>query len=354
MPTLLLKGSQISPHVQQVTSYRRYQLRRRIGPFLFLFLLIVLCCSSLFIGSKMIAPEIVWQSLMGQINNNDSVIILQSRLPRTITGILVGMALGAAGSLIQVLTRNPLADPGILGVNAGANFAIILSIVCFDISSIFAKTGVACLGAFIASLFVWFISSPSGKRVSSTRLILSGVAVSALLTGLTNNIALINPLAFDQFRFWQAGTLDIRSLSTIRIIAPVIILACSLTLMIAQPLNTLSMGDDIAISLGVNVLLLKIISIIAIMLLCGTATALAGPIAFVGLMIPHIARWWSGPDQRWIILHALLMSPLLLLGADIISRLIVNGELRVSIVTAFIGAPTLIWLVRQRKFSVGN
>ena len=264
------------------------------------------------------------------------------------------MALGAAGCLIQVLTRNPLADPGILGVNAGASFAIALSLVYFRITDFFFKTTIACLGAFIASLCVWFISSFSGKHATPTRLILSGVAVSALLTGLTNNIALLNPFAFDQLRFWQVGTLDIRSLIPLRVIAPIIVIACLLTLVISPALNALRMGDDIAISLGVNIVRLKIISVIAIMLLCGSATALAGPIAFVGLMIPPIARWWSGPDQRWILLHALLMSPLLILIADIISRLIFGGELRVSIVTAFIGAPTLIWLVRQRNTIIGK
>ncbi|MDE1477357.1 Fe(3+)-siderophore ABC transporter permease [Xenorhabdus bovienii] len=345
-----------APMHREITSskplpqFHTYRTRRLTGPIICLLLLIIFSIASLLLGSKYIAPETVWNSLTGELHNNESIIILESRLPRTLVGILVGMALGGAGALIQALTRNPLADPGILGVNAGASFAIVVAITLFGLSSVMAKVSVACLGAFLASLAVWLISMQSGDKSNPVRLTLSGVAISALLTGVTTNIALLNPSTFDQLRIWQAGTLDIRSLQVTLLVAPLILIGCALTLLISRPLNTLSMGEEIATTLGVKILWVKVSAIIAIMLLCGTATALAGPIGFVGLMIPHIARWWCGPDQCWIILHSLLMAPVLLLSADIVGRLLVAGELRVSIVTAFIGAPVLIWQVRKRKY----
>ena len=181
------------------------------------------------------------------------------------------------------------------------------------------------------------------------RLTLAGVAIGAVLTGITTGLSLLDPQTFDQLRFWQAGTLDIRTLASLSVTAPAILLGVLLALAIVRPLNTISMGEDLAIALGTPMVLTQTIAVIAITLLCGAATATVGPIGFVGLMVPHIARWWVGPDQRWILPYSMLMAPVLLLCADIIGRLLVSGELRGSIVTAFIGAPVLIWLVRRKK-----
>ena len=178
---------------------------------------------------------------------------------------------------------------------------------------------------------------------------LGGVAIGAVLLGITTGLSLIDPQTFDQLRFWQAGTLDIRTLSTLPVTAPAILLGCLLTLLIARPLNTIGMGEDLAIALGARVVLTQVIAVIAITLLCGAATATVGPISFIGLMVPHIARWWVGPDQRWILPYSMLLAPILLLCADVVGRLLAAGELRVSIVAAFIGAPVLIWLVRRKK-----
>ncbi|AOR62385.1 Fe(3+)-siderophore ABC transporter permease [Pectobacterium wasabiae] len=337
------------------TSYdpRRVDIRRWRGVTLCLLLITLGAIASLMLGAKSIAPETVWMSLTGQLHNADSIIILDARLPRTLAGIIAGIALGGSGALIQALTRNPLADPGILGVNAGASFAIVMGIIWFGITDMASWLGFAWLGVLVTSVVVWVIGSLSGGRVNPIRLTLTGVALSAVLTGITSSVSLLNPDAFDQMRMWEAGTLDIRSLHNIALVAPIVLLGGGLALIIARALNALSMGDDIATALGTRTVLIRSVAVIAIMLMCGSATALVGPIGFVGLMIPHIARWWAGPDQRWIVFYSMLLAPVLLLCADILARLLAPSELRVSIITAFIGAPVLIWLVRRHNI-VGN
>lgn len=314
-----------------------------------LLLLLVICLLSLLLGAKTISPQDVWLSLSGQLHNADSVIVLDARLPRTLAGILAGLALGGAGAVIQALTRNPLADPGILGVNAGASFAIVIGITLFGVSGMGGWLVFGWSGALLASIALWLIGSVGGGKVNPVRLTLTGVALSAVLMGMTTSLMLINPQTFDQMRIWQVGTLDIRSLAHIAIVAPVILAGALLALVSARALNTLSMGEEIATALGTRVMLVRLLAVMTVMILCGSTTALVGPIGFVGLMIPHVARWWFGTDQRWIVIASFLLAPILLLLADIAGRLVAPGELRVSIVTAFIGAPVLIWLVRQRK-----
>lgn len=324
-------------------------LSRSAGVIICLILLAVVSLASLMLGAKSIAPALVWQSLSGQLTNADSIIILNARLPRTLAGVLVGLALGGAGAVIQALTRNPLADPGILGVNAGASFAMAVGITVFGVSGMAGWLGFAWGGALIASIAVWAIGTLSGGRVNPVRLTLAGVALSAVLGGLTSSLSLLNPQTFDQLRFWQAGTLDIRSSANLMLVAPAIAAGAVLALAASRSLNSLSMGEDIAAALGTRVVLVRLLALLSVMLLCGSATALVGPIGFVGLMVPHVARWWVGADQRWILIYSFLMAPVLLLTADIAGRFMAQGELRVSIVTALIGAPVLIWLVRSRK-----
>ncbi|CAI0695195.1 Ferric enterobactin transport system permease protein fepD [Serratia entomophila] len=324
-------------------------LKRVSGLGLCLALLLLCVMASLMLGSKSIPFHAVWLSLQGQFSGADSTIILNARLPRTLAGIVAGVALGGAGALIQALTRNPLADPGVLGINAGASFAVVLGIMFFGAASTESYMSWAFAGAAITTLLVYLIGTLAGGRINPVRLTLAGVAIGAVLNGVTTGLSLLDPQTFDQLRFWQAGTLDIRTLASLAVTAPAILIGALLTLAIARPLNTIGMGEDLAIALGARVALTQIIAVIAITLLCGAATATVGPIAFVGLMVPHIARWWVGPDQRWILPYSMLMAPVLLLCADIIGRLLVPGELRVSIVTAFIGAPVLIWLVRRKK-----
>jgi ABC-type Fe3+-siderophore transport system permease subunit len=195
---------------------------------------------------------------------------------------------------------------------------------------------------------VYFVGSMGGGKVDPLKLTLAGVAIGAVFGGLSSALTLFNPVAFDQVRFWSVGSLDIRTLSVPLFIAPVVIIGCLLAVAITPALNAFSLGDSLAAALGSKPARIQVVGLIAITLLCGAATAAAGPIGFVSLMMPHIARWMVGPDQRWIIPFSFILTPILLLSADIIGRVLITGELRVSIVTAFIGAPILIYLVRRK------
>ncbi|AIR02399.1 Fe(3+)-siderophore ABC transporter permease [Pluralibacter gergoviae] len=314
----------------------------------FFILLLLAAALSLLIGAKPLPVSVVVDALSGSCQSADCTIVLDARLPRTLAGLLAGAALGLAGALMQTLTRNPLADPGILGVNAGASFAIVLGAALFGLTTPQEQLGLAFCGALIASLLVAFTGSQGGGQLSPVRLTLAGVALAAVLEGLTNGIALINPDVYDQLRFWQAGSLDIRSLQTLRVVVLPVLIAIALALGLSRSLNSLSLGADTATALGNKVARTQLLGLLAITALSGSATALVGPIAFIGLMMPHVVRWLVGADHRWSLPVTLLATPALLLFADVIGRLLVPGELRVSVVSAFIGAPVLIFLVRRR------
>ncbi|UTH74261.1 Fe(3+)-siderophore ABC transporter permease [Chromobacterium sp. IIBBL 290-4] len=327
---------------------------RRIGLLLAcLALLALLCALSLALGAKSIPLDIVWRSLLGQADGPDSVIVLQGRLPRTLLGLLAGAALGLSGALIQALTRNPLADPGILGVNAGASFAMVLGVAFLSIDSHSGYMACAATGALLSTLLVYVVGS-RGRRADPLRIVLAGVAVSAVLMGLSTAITLLDPIAFNRLRFWSAGTLDVRDMAAVAQTAPAILAGSLLALLLARPLGAMALGEDLALSLGSRPLLIQAGTVIAVTLLCGASTAAAGPIGFVGLMIPHLARRLGGVDLRWSLPFTALLAPILLLASDIAGRLLTPGELRVSIVTAFIGAPALIWLARSQGGNGGR
>lgn len=315
-------------------------------------LLLLMAALSLMLGAKPIPVTVVSEALTGICRSPDCTIVLDARLPRTLAGILAGGALGLAGALMQTLTRNPLADPGILGVNAGASFAIVTGAALLGAHSPLSQLGLAFGGALSATLLVAFTGSQGGGQLSPVRLTLAGVALGAVLEGLSSGIALLNPDIYDHLRFWQAGSLDIRSLQPLKLLLLPVAAGTAITLYLSRALNGLSMGHDTATALGNNVAHTQLLGLLAITLLCGSATAAVGPIAFIGLMIPHMARWLVGADHRWFLPVTLLATPSLLLLADIIGRLIVPGELRVSVVSAFIGAPALIYLVRRRRGGV--
>lgn len=314
-----------------------------------LLLLVLTTVLSLVIGAKSLPASMVLDALTGSCQSADCTIVLDARLPRTLAGLLAGGALGLAGALMQTLTRNPLADPGILGVNSGASFAIVLGASLFGLSSPQEQLLMAFSGALIASLIVAFTGSQGGGQLSPVRLTLAGVALGAVLEGLSTGIALLNPDVYDQLRFWQAGSLDIRSLQTLKVVLVPVLIAAAAALFLSRALNSLSLGSDTATALGSKVARTQFIGLLVITVLCGSATAIVGPIAFIGLMMPHMARWLVGADHRWSLPVTLLATPSLLLIADIIGRLIVPGELRVSVVSAFIGAPVLIFLVRRKS-----
>lgn len=312
-------------------------------------LLVVMSVISLTTGAQAIPAATVRDALFSACTTPECTIILDARVPRTLAGIIAGAALGLAGALMQTLTRNPLADPGLLGVNSGASFAIVLGAAFWGFTSPLSMMGMAFCGALVASLTVALTGSQGGGQLSPVRLTLAGVALAAVLEGLSNGIALLNPDVYDQLRFWQAGSLDIRTLVTLKAALLPMLTGSVIALLASRALNSLSMGSDTATALGNRVVGTQVAGLIAVTLLCGSATAITGPIAFIGLMMPHLARWLVGPDHRWILPTTLLATPSLLLLADVIGRVIVPGELRVAIVSAFIGAPVLIYLVRRKR-----
>lgn len=314
-----------------------------------LILLLAAVALSLFIGAKTLPAAVVMDALTGVCQSADCIIIKDARLPRTLAGLLAGGALGLAGALMQTLTRNPLADPGLLGVNAGASFAIVLGAALIGITSPTEQLLLAFCGALAASLLVAFTGSQGGGQLSPVRLTLAGVALAAVLEGLSSGISLLNADVYDQLRFWQAGSLDIRTLHTLKIVVLPVLLAAIAALMLSRSLNSLSLGSDTATALGSKVARTQLLGLLIITVLCGSATALVGPIAFIGLMMPHMARWLVGAGHRWSLSATLIATPALLLFADMIGRVIVPGELRVSVVSAFIGAPVLIVLVRRAR-----
>lgn len=307
---------------------------------------------SLALGSNPLSIGEVWQGFWAHDDSNASSIVWGLRGPRTIVGMIVGAAFGVAGALIQSLTRNPLADPGILGVNAGAGFAITLGVTFFGLSSVTGYVWFALVGGAAATLLVYLIGSAGRGSAAPLVLILAGVALGAVLTGFATMIELLNPQTFQAVRNWGLGSIDRTDLNQTLSVSPFLAVGLLLAVALAGSLNSLALGDDLAASLGTRVMRTRVLGILAITLLAGTGTALTGGIAFVGLMVPHVVRWFTGPDQRWIIGYSALAAAALVLLADVVGRVAGRpSEIEAGIVTAVIGAPVLIALVRRRNVS---
>ncbi|KQU57069.1 ABC transporter permease [Rhodococcus sp. Leaf278] len=336
----------------EVVGLARTDARRAAGLFVVIGILAALCLVSIAVGTEYIPLGSVWHGLFFSDGSTESVIIRELRLPRTVLGLLVGAALGVAGALIQAMTRNPLADPGILGVNAGAAFFVAIAVGVLGFTSIDSYIWFAFAGAALAAVAVYALGSMGRAGATPVRLTLSGIALGAVLGGITSGMLLLDPDAFDRMRFWSAGSLAGRGLDIVTATGPFIVTGLLLAALVARPLNAIALGDDLAQSLGARVIRTRIIGVVAVTLLAGAATAAAGPIGFVGLMIPHMVRWFVGPDQRWILIYTVFAAPGLLLLADVLGRIVIRpGELQVGIVTAFVGAPVLIVLVRRKKAS---
>lgn len=306
--------------------------------------------ASIAIGSASLPLSTVWDALTAPDGSIDHLTVRTLRVPRTILGVLVGAALGVAGALIQGLTRNPLADPGILGVNGGAGFAVILGVGVFGVTRIEQYLWFGFAGAVLAAALVYGIASRAPGGANPLRLTLVGVALGAVLTGATKTMALLDPETYDRMRFWDAGTLADRPAGTLQVIWPFIVVGLILAFACARSLNALALGDELAAAVGVRLAVVRVVAVVAVTLLCGAATAAVGPLVFVGLMVPHAVRRLTGPDQRWIMPFTLVLAPVLVLLSDILGRLIIRpAELQVGVVTAFLGAPVLIALVRRGR-----
>ncbi|CAM4483125.1 iron chelate uptake ABC transporter family permease subunit [Nocardia ninae] len=280
----------------------------------------------------------------------DHAVVRDLRLPRTAIGVLVGIALGLAGSIIQGATRNPLADPGLLGVNAGAALFVVLGISVLGVTSVTGYVWFGFAGAAVAGAVVYLVSSLGRDGATPMKLALAGAAVTAALQSVTSGLLLTDTTTFDQYRFWQVGSLAERDLPTVGQAAPFLAVGVLLAAMSARMLNALALGTDVARALGQNVPVARGVAASAVVVLCGAATAIAGPIAFVGLMVPHAARLITGPDHRWLLPYSAVIASILLLVADVVGRVIARpAEVQVGVVTAVLGGPLLVMLVRRRK-----
>jgi iron complex transport system permease protein len=327
--------------------------RRRTYLFAGVVVLLVLCVLSLAIGTRYIPPGEVLATLFGRGRDvSADAVIWGTRFPRTLLGIVVGIALGLAGAVMQALTRNPLGDPGLLGISAGAAFGIVVAVATTGVASLYGYIWFAFAGAAVASVVVYLLGSVGRGGATPVKLALAGVAITALLTSLTNGISLVDPAALNRYRFWASGSLAGQDNGVLLRVLPFIVVGTVLALASANAFNGMALGDDVAKALGRRVGLTRLQGAVAITLLTGAAVAVVGPVVFVGLVVPHVARAITGPDHRWLLPYSMVLSPILVLAADIVGRVVVRpGEVDVGIVVAFIGAPFFIALVRRRRLA---
>jgi iron complex transport system permease protein len=327
-------------------------MRRATGLVLVLAALAVVLVLSISVGARPIPLDRVWNLVWHPDGSDDAIIVHDLRIPRTILGLLVGGALGVAGALMQALTRNPLADPGLLGVNAGAAAAVVTATAVLGSASPLTYVWFAFAGAAAAALAVYGIGASGRAGATPVRLALAGTAVSFALLAYVQGLTLADRDTLDQYRFWQVGALAGHPASLNGQVAPFIVVGLALALALARPLNAVALGEDAGRALGARPARTRAVGAVAVTLLCGAATAAAGPIAFVGLAVAHAARALTGPDQRWVLSFSALIAPVMVLGADVIGRVVIRpGELEVGIVSALVGGPLFVAIVRRRRIA---
>lgn len=306
--------------------------------------------ASLALGSRLISMQELMDGLFRPEADSYGANIVRKRIARTVFSLLCGASLGVSGALMQSVTRNPLADPSILGVNTGAALFVVSGIAFFQISTASQYIGLALLGAALTAIFVFGIGSLGRGGATPIKLVLAGAATSAALSSLVTAVLIPRSHVMDQFRFWQVGSVGAGSWSSVATFVPFLVAGLGIGLLVAPALNALALGDDTAQGLGVRTKTLRLVASLAGVLLCGAATALAGPIGFIGLLATHAVRLLLGPDQRLVIPMSALAGAIILTLSDVAGRLIGSpGELEVGVVTAFIGAPILILLAIKSK-----
>ena len=308
---------------------------------------------SLRFGSLTVTTTDAWNAIFNyQSNVYEQTVVRELRVPRTLIALAVGGSLGVAGAVMQGVTRNPLADPSILGISQGASLGVAIAVTYLGLSSPDEFVWFAFLGALLAALLVFAIGSAGKDSATPVKLALAGVVLTALLSAWTSTLLLLNRDTLDAVRFWVAGSVTGRDLDVLAIVSPFMAIGVVACIFLGHQLNVLSMGEDNARSLGMNTSRTRLISLAFVILITGAAVAVAGPIGFVGLAVPHFAKAMIGSDFRWVLPYSFVLGVILLLGADIAGRLIVKpGELPVGIVTALVGAPFLIYLARSIRTS---
>ncbi|WP_340385627.1 iron ABC transporter permease [Streptomyces sp. SS7] len=344
--------------VQRPTSGAPTQARRRrvVGLGMLLAVLVAAAVVSLAVGARALSPGEVWHGLFAAPDPDRRLteirlIVRTVRVPRTVLAIVAGLALGVGGALIQGYTRNPIADTGLLGVNSGASFAVVTAISVFGFSQPFQYVWFAFLGAAVAGVVVFGLASIGRGAGNPLTLALAGQGVTVFLAAMTTAVALTDQKSLNALRFWNAGSVAGVGFDVIGPVSAFVLVGLVLALTALPTLNLLNLGEDVARGLGVNIALSRTVGIAAVTLLAGAATAACGPIAFLGLMVAHVARYLTGPDYRWLVPYAGLLGAVVLLVCDIVGRLVVRpGELDAGVLVALLGAPFFAGLVWLGKF----
>ncbi|MEU8733644.1 iron ABC transporter permease [Streptomyces tendae] len=304
---------------------------------------------SLAIGSRLVEPGAVVQALVHGGTSNDAQVVRSLRVPRTVVGVLAGAALAVAGTVMQGVTRNPIAEPGILGVSQGASTGVVFAIAFFGVHTLAGYVWFAFAGAALAAAAVYAVAAGGRNGASPVKLALSGAAMNAFLAAVVSAIVTTNARALDEFRFWQVGSIDGQSSDVIGRIWPFVLTGLVLSMVLARGLDALALGDDAAKGLGHNVSLVRASGAVVATVLTGAAVAAVGPIAFTGLAVPHIARALVGTGHQWVLPTAAVLGPVMILVSDVLGRIVFPpSEVPVAVMTALLGVPFLIALVRRR------
>ncbi|MFE7135206.1 FecCD family ABC transporter permease [Streptomyces sp. NPDC057638] len=311
--------------------------------------LLVAVLLSLAVGARSIAPSVVFDALLHGGGGADGEVIREMRVPRTLVGVMVGAALALAGVVAQGVTRNPIADPGILGISQGASVGVVLAITFAGVHTLTGYVWFAFAGAAITSVAVYAIAARGRGGATPVKLALAGAALNALLAAVTSGVLATQAAALDEYRFWQIGSIAGRDAALAGQVWPFLLVGIVLVAMVARGLDALALGEDVARGLGQKVATVRIVGGIGATILTGVAVAAAGPIAFIGLAVPHIARALVGGDHRWVLPVAALVGPVLLLVADVVGRVVFPpGEVPAGVTTALLGVPFLVTLVRRK------
>jgi iron complex transport system permease protein len=315
--------------------------------------LIAVALVSLRLGTRGLTTADVWNGLFNyDPTSYEQTIVHTMRMPRTLIAIGVGGALAVGGAVMQAVTRNPLADPTILGVSSGAGFAIVTAVYFAGLTATYEFMPLAFAGALVASLVVFSVGSAGKGGASPVKLALAGIVVSALLTSWTSALLLLDETTFEVVRYWFAGSVVGRDLDTFWTLAPLLLGGAFICLLLGHQLNTLSLGDEAAQGLGMNTFRTRLLCTLLVVLITASAVAIAGPIGYVGLAVPHMVRAIVGADYRWILPYSLIAGAIFLTAADVLGRIVMQPtEIEVGIVTALFGAPFLIYLARQRSLA---
>lgn len=311
--------------------------------------LLVAVLLSLAVGARTIPPSAVLDALLHGGHSDAAEVIRQLRVPRTLIGLMVGAALALAGTVLQGITRNPIADPGILGISQGASVGVVLAIAFAGVHTLTGYVWFAFAGAAVASVAVYAIASRGRGGATPVKLALGGAAINALLVSVTMAVLTTKASALDEFRFWQVGSIGGREAEVAQQVWPFLLVGTVLVLSVARGLDALALGEDVAKGLGQKVATVRIVGGVGATVLTGVGVAAAGPIAFIGLAVPHIARAIVGSDHRWLLPMAALTGPVMLLVSDVIGRIVFPpSEVPAGVMTALIGVPFLVTLVRRK------